>query len=62
MQTLTTPGEKADNRTAAQLYRQWAVLQQTKKQLISAGLLNGDATPQQVLQTLREVLPVDMLA
>lgn len=59
-----SPGQPTgqDGRTAAQLFRQWTLLQQTKKQLVEAGLLNGDATPAMILQKLREVLPIDLMA
>lgn len=53
------PAEPKDERTAAQLYRQWAVFRETKRQLVAAGVLNDDATPQDVLDAIRKLLPAD---
>lgn len=47
--------------TTAQLLRSFERLEVIKNKLIKQGVLNGDATPAQVLQKLREILPPDLL-
>lgn len=43
------------------LLRGWERLNTIKNQLVKAGLLNGDATPQMVLAKLHEVVPAEVL-
>lgn len=52
----------ADNRTMQTVIRQWQQLEQIKSRLVRAGLLSADATPQQVEQVLRQVVPADLFA
>lgn len=57
---MATVPPETDERTAAQLYRQWAVFRETKRQLVATGMLNDDATPAQVLDAIRKLLPNDL--
>lgn len=54
--------ETTDVRTPQQILRQWEKLEQVKRQLVKAGLLNGDATPAMILAKLRELVPPDIFA
>lgn len=51
----------ADTRSTAQVMTQWRKLMEVKRQLIKQGLLNGDATPQQIVDTIRRQVPVDLM-
>lgn len=48
-----------DNRTAKDLFAQWRKIDEVKRQLVKAGKINGDATPEQVIAKLRETIPVE---
>jgi len=50
----------ADERTAATVIRQWEKLNAIKNSLIKAGVLSGDATPAQILEKLRVLVPPDL--
>jgi hypothetical protein len=54
MADATTP-------TTAQLLRAWERLNTVKNQLVKAGALSGDATPTQVLDALRKLVPADLV-
>jgi len=54
--------EVEDKRTTKVLFAQWRKLQDVKGSLIKAGILNADATPQQVIAALRATLPADVFA
>jgi hypothetical protein len=43
------------------LLRGWERINTIKNQLVKAGLLNGDATPADVLTKLREVVPAEVI-
>jgi len=43
------------------LLRAWERLNTIKTQLVKSGLLNGDATPAQVLAKLKEVVPPELM-
>jgi len=49
-----------DQRTSREVTRQWEKLQQMKRALVKEGLLTGNATPQQVLDKIRELVPADL--
>ena len=49
-----------DERSAANVIRQYEKLNAIKNQLIKQGLLDGNATPAMVLAKLREVVPADL--
>lgn len=49
-------------RTASTLLRQWEKISAVKSQLVKQGLLDGDATPAQVLEKLRQLLPADIMS
>jgi len=51
-----------DNRTANAVLREWEKLSKVRGQLVRAGLLNGDATPQDVIECLRKQIPADLFA
>lgn len=51
-----------DERTTAQVLRQWDKLEQIKRQLVKQGLLAGDATPAAVVAKVREVVTADVFA
>lgn len=46
-----------DKRTTKEVMRQYDRLRLVKGQLVKNGALNGDATPQQVLEELRKQIP-----
>lgn len=48
-----------DTRSAGALLSQWRTLKTVKNDLIKEGILNGDATTAEVVQTLRELMPVE---
>lgn len=52
----------ADNRTAATLVRQYDQLEKIKRNLIRQGQLHGNATPQAVVEKLREIIPPGLWA
>lgn len=54
--------QASDERTTAQVMRQWEKLENVKRQLVKQGLLTGDATPAQVIQKIREIVPPDIFA
>ena len=49
-----------DKRNAATLIRQYELLNKIKRELVKSGQLNGDATPQQVIEKLRLVVPQEL--
>jgi len=55
------PEETPTPPSAKTLIRAWQNLQTIKKQLIEMGLLNADATPQDVLAKLRKQIPPELL-
>jgi len=54
--------DTTDTRTAAKLIRQYEKLQSIKSNLIKQGLLTGDATPAQILQALRNLIPQEIFS
>jgi len=58
----TMPENQPDTRTPKTLFAQWRKLQDVKNSLVKAGAINGDATPQQVIEGLRKSLPVEVFA
>lgn len=53
--------EQTDTRTVSQVLRQFDRIEVAKAKLVKQGLINGDASPEQVVQKLREVIPADLL-
>jgi len=47
--------------TTSQLLRAYERLESIKTKFVKAGLLDGDATPAQVIDKLRQILPPDLL-
>jgi len=47
--------------STTKLLRAWERIATIKNQLVKAGILNGDATPAQVLAKLKEVVPTELL-
>ena len=47
----------ADTRSAAQLFKEWRKLEEVRRNLTKQGLLNGNATPDDVIDTLRKAIP-----
>lgn len=45
-----------DERTFKQVYRDWECLLRVKREMVKSGILNADATPDQVIQRMREVV------
>lgn len=58
MQDPTSPN--ADARTPRELMTQWRKLTELKRSLVRDGLANGDATPSQVIDVIRNAIPVDL--
>lgn len=56
------PETADDKRNAATLIRQYELLNKIKRDLVKQGLLNGDATPGQILEKLRTVIPPNLWA
>jgi len=52
--------QSADSRTNSQAVRDWQKLNELKRSLVRQGLCNGDATPAQVIQTIRSQVPADL--
>lgn len=50
-----------DTRSMQQVITQWRKIQEVKRSFVKQGLLNGDATPQQILDTLRRQIPADLM-
>lgn len=44
----------------SKLLRGWERISSIKNQLVKAGLLNGDATPAQVIAKLNEIVPEEL--
>jgi len=51
-----------DNRSVSQLFKEWRKLAEVQRNLTKNGLLNGNATPAEVIAKLREVIPPDVFA
>jgi len=49
-----------DERTAREVMRQWEKLAQVKRALVKDGALDGNATPQQVIDKIRALIPADL--
>lgn len=52
----------ADTRNLSQLVRQFQLLEGVKNRLVRAGLLSGDATPAQIEEALRKLIPENFSA
>jgi len=50
-----------DKRTNREVMRQYDRLRLIKAQLVRGGVVNGDATPADVLKALRSQIPADLL-
>lgn len=48
---------ETDSRTTAELLTQWRKLSEIKRDLTKAGIINGDATPAEILTALRQTIP-----
>ncbi len=60
---MAAPGtEPKKPRTNAQLMTQWRKIQEVKRQLIKEGIVNGDATPTQVIAAIEHAIPEDLFA
>ena len=51
-----------DKRNAATVIRQYDLLQKIKRDLVKQGLLNGDATPAEIIAKLKLVVPQELWA
>lgn len=49
--------KNTDNRTTAQLFKEWRKINEVKRNLIRGGKINGDATPDDIVKALRELIP-----
>lgn len=49
----------ADTRTAGSLLASWRTLKTVKNDLIKEGVVDGEATTDQVLEALRRLLPAE---
>jgi len=49
--------EIEDTRTTKQLITQWRKLEEIRRSLVRAGIINGDATPAEIVQALRIAIP-----
>lgn len=56
------PTEQHDKRNAATLIRQYELIQKIKRELVKAGQLNGNATPGDIIEKLRLVVPQELWA
>ena len=56
------PPTAQDQRTAATVVRQYEHIAKIKRDLAKQGLLNGDATPHDVIEKLRTLIPPDLWA
>jgi len=52
---------KADTRTNAQVIRDYVRLRELRAKMVRDGLVNGDATIETMIATLREMIPPDLL-
>lgn len=52
---------QADERTPAQVIRDFKVIRELRAQMVRDGMVNGDATPEQMVAKLREIVPHDLL-
>lgn len=59
---MATQLQEGDKRSTATLFRQFEKLENVKHKLIKLGILSGDATPAQVIEQLRRLLPPDIMA
>lgn len=50
-----------DTRTPAELMRQWDKLNNIRRQLVTQGVLDRDATPDEIIPALRQALPQHLL-
>lgn len=50
----------ADKRTPREVMRQWETLSKVRRELVRGGMLNADATPTQVIEQLRQMMPPDI--
>jgi hypothetical protein len=51
-----------DTRSVKQLLTEWRKLEEVRRSLTRHGLLNGDATPQDVINALRKAIPPHVFA
>jgi hypothetical protein len=49
-----------DTRTPADLIRQHERISKVRRDLIKQGLVNGDATPQDIMETIARTIPPSM--
>jgi len=52
----------ADNRTLANVIRQYQQLEAIKNRLVRSGVLNADASVEEVEAALRKMIPADLFA
>lgn len=49
-----------DTRTNQELFTQWRKLEEIRRSLVRTGSLNGDASPDKIISTLRSIIPPDL--
>jgi len=49
--------EITDTRTTKQLITQWRKLEEIRRSLVRTGVINGDATPADIVNALRTAIP-----
>lgn len=54
--------DTTDTRSAKELLTQWRKLKEVRQSLVRQGLVDGDATPAEVLAALRKMIPPDVFA
>lgn len=50
-----------DNRTPSQVLRDYNTMERVKKRLVQSGLIDGDATFDDVIELLRKLVPPDLV-
>jgi hypothetical protein len=56
------PDPTQDNRSAAELFKQWRKLEEVRRAFTKNGLVSADATPAQVLEAMRKLIPADLFS
>ncbi len=49
-----------DTRSTTEVLTQWRKLEEIRRSLVRNGMINGDATPEEIIDALRRQIPADL--
>ena len=49
-----------DTRSTTEVLTQWRKLEEIRRSLVRNGMINGDATPKEIIDALRRQIPADL--